>query len=166
MMEFFPPRTLAHDLDQHSFRASWYDSHLRAMEEQPLVLRTADQPDVFRFLYLPTFDHPLVVHLTAMGEAWKVIVKRSDGFGGYSPGKLTSRTERDLPPKKVVIFNRLLQEAGFWEMPSFIESFGLDGSQVVLEGVRSGQYHVVDRWSPHGTPYAKLVDFFLKQCKV
>jgi hypothetical protein len=27
-----------------------------------------------------------------------------------------------------------------------------------------GRYHVVDRWSPRGTPYAKLVEFLLKLC--
>ncbi|MHC5854753.1 hypothetical protein [Nostoc sp.] len=57
---------------------------------------------------------------------------------------------------------QLLDCAEFWEMPSFESSGGLDGERAVLEGVRAGRYHVVDRWSPRGTPYAKLVEFFLK----
>ena len=52
--------------------------------------------------------------------------------------------------------------AAFWEMPSLEDSLGFDGSDAVLEGVHAGKYHVVDRWSPHGTLYAKLVVLILQ----
>ena len=57
---------------------------------------------------------------------------------------------------------RVLERAGFWDMASFEDSAGMDGSQAVLEAVRAGRYHVVDRWSPHDTPYAKLITFLLE----
>jgi hypothetical protein len=49
-------------------------------------------------------------------------------------------------------------------MPSFEESYGLDGWQAVMEGVRLGEYHVVNRWTQRGNAFAKLVEFLLKIC--
>ena len=161
-MEFFPENTLDDHPGGHAFRVNWYVPHLLSMEEPPLRPPVADRPTVYRLLFLPTFDRPAVVRLTEAEGGWRAVCKRSDGRGGYGPGPLLSAAERDLSPAEGKKFGRLLTEAAFWEMPSSETSAGLDGSQAVLEGVREGCYHVVDRWSPHGTPYAKLVEFLLK----
>jgi hypothetical protein len=162
MMEFFPPGALADQPELHTFRARWYAPHLLSMQERPLYPLGADEPEVYRLLFLPTFHEPVVVRLSEVEGAWRAVCKRSDGRGGYGPGRLTTETERDLSAAQANQFRRLLDRAGFWEMPSWEDSAGLDGSQAVLEGVRPGRYHVVDRWSPHGTPYARLVEFLLK----
>lgn len=164
-MEFFPPNTLSDDSDRHAFRVSWYVPHLLSMQEGPLHPQVAERPVIYRLLFLPTFDCPVVVRLTEGDGVWRAVCKRSDGRGGYDPGPLISENERDLSPAEARRFVRLLDEAAFWEMPSFEKSAGLDGSQAVLEGVREGRYHVVDRWSPRGNPYAKLVEFLLKFCR-
>ena len=39
-------------------------------------------------------------------------------------------------------------ENTFWKLPSIQETMGLDGSQWVIEGIKNGSYHLVDRWSP------------------
>jgi hypothetical protein len=132
------------------------------MQEQPLHPPAIGCPTVYRLLFLPSFDCPTVVRLTACEGIWRVVQKRSDGQGGFDPGQFVSKAERDLSPAEGQQFSRLLDGAGFWDMPTFEESDGLDGSQAVLEGVLEGRYHVVDRWSPQGTPYAKLVEFLLK----
>ena len=37
----------------------------------------------------------------------------------------------------------------YWTMPTVEEnSVGVDGAQWIVEGVRNGKYHLVDRWSP------------------
>jgi hypothetical protein len=162
-MEFFPQGTLDDRPDGHAFRVNWYVPHLLSMQEQPLYPAVVDRPAVYRLLFLPTFGHPVVVRLTeAAGGGWRVVCKRSDGRGGYGPGPLVSQQERDLLPAEARQLGRLLEGAGFWVTPSFKETEGLDGSQAVLEGVCEGRYHVVDRWSPRGTPYAELVQFLLK----
>ena len=45
-------------------------------------------------------------------------------------------------------------------------SVGLDGSQWILEGVRGGEYHVVDRWSPKDNSYSQLCKYLLRLGKV
>jgi hypothetical protein len=42
-----------------------------------------------------------------------------------------------------------VNELDFWEAPNPVnDQRGTDGSQWIIEGVKAGQYHVVDRWSP------------------
>ncbi len=38
----------------------------------------------------------------------------------------------------------------------------MDGSQWVLEGVRDGRYHVVDRWSPESGLYRETCLILLR----
>jgi hypothetical protein len=164
-MEVFPQNSLEDRPDGHAFRVNWYVPQLVSMQEQPLHPPVADRPTVYRLLFLPTFERPVMVRLTEAERTWRVVCKRSDGRGGYGPGPLLSEEERDLSPAEAKQFGTLLSGAAFWDMPSFDKTAGLDGSQAVLEGVSEGRYHVVDRWSPRGTPYAKLVEFLLKLCR-
>jgi hypothetical protein len=163
-MEFFPANTLSARPERHEFRERWYVPHLLAMEERPLYPPTLDQPLVYRLLFLPTFRRPAVARLTEASGTWQVVCKRSDGLGGYSPGRLAGKLERELSRAEVKQFARALDRIDFWDMPSYDDSLGRDGSNAILEGARVGAYHVVDRWSPHGTPYAELVNFLLELC--
>jgi hypothetical protein len=160
-MEFFPANSLDLGPEPHAFRDRWYVSHLLAMQERPLYPPAADVPPVYRLLFLPTFRQPVAVRLSDSGGVWRAVCKRSDGRGGYGAGQLTAESERELSRAEAKQFARRLNRVGFWDMPSSEETAGLDGSQAVFEGARDGRYHVVDRWSPHGTPYAELVEFLL-----
>lgn len=164
-MEFFPANSLDPRPDLHAFRDRWYVSHLLAMQERPLYPPATDQPPVYRLLFLPTFQQPAVVRLSEAGGSWRAVCKRSDGRGGYGAGKLAGEAEWELPRREAKQFARLLDRVGFWDMQSSEDTAGCDGSQAVLEGVRADGYHVVDRWSPHGTPYAELVEFLLGLCR-
>ena len=48
-----------------------------------------------------------------------------------------------------------LNDLSFWKLPaSLVEETNvvqLDGAQWILEGVKQGRYHIVDRWSPDRT---------------
>jgi hypothetical protein len=134
------------------------------MDEQPLYPPVADQTAVYRLLFLPTFQRPVVVRLIEADGTWRVVRKCSHGRGGYGPGPLMNEEKRELTSDEVKQLGVRLSKVEFWDMPSIDKGMGLDGSQAVLEGVREGRYHVVDRWSPRGTPYAKLVEFLLKLC--
>jgi hypothetical protein len=165
IMEFFPPNAFDDRPSLHTFSDRWYVPHLLAMKEQPLYPPVPDQPVLYRLLFLPTFEQPSLVRLTEAVGIWRAVCKRTDGQGGYSPGRLVGEAERELSRADAKRFTRLLDRVAFWEMRSFEDSAGADGSQAVLEGVKAGKYHVVDRWSPRNTPYAELVDFLLNLCR-
>jgi hypothetical protein len=163
---FFPTNSLAAQPERHESRVAWYAPFLVVMKEGPLYPPAVDRPPTYRLLHLPTFKHPSVVYLAEVSGAWHAVCKRNDGRGGYSPGRLVATSERDLTRAESKQLGRLLNRVGFWDMPSYEECYGLDGTQCVLEGVLAGRYHVVDRWSPHGTPYARLIEFLLGLCPV
>ena len=112
-MEFFPPNSLAPRPDFHAFRDRWYVSHLLAMQERPLYPAAPDPPAVYRLLFLPTFQQPAVVRLTETAGGWRAVCKRSDGRGGYSPGRLVGEAERELSRAEAKRFARLLDRVGY-----------------------------------------------------
>lgn len=160
-MEFFPANSLDHRPDIHAFCDRWYVSHLLAMQERPLWPPAPNLPTAYRLLFLPTFQQPRAVRLTEASSGWRAVCKRSDGRGGYAPGRLVGEAERELSRTEAERFTYLVDRVDFWTMPGSEDSHGCDGSQAVLEGVRASAYHVVARWSPRGTPYAELVEFLL-----
>ena len=163
-MQFFPTGAFDDQPCRHALRESWSVSHLLAMEELPLYPRVVGQLSVYRLLFLPTFEQPSVIRLAEAGRVWRVTCKRSDGQGGYSPGKLAARVERELSRAEAKRFVRLLNRVAFWSMPTFESYCAPDGSRAVLEGTRIGEYHVVDRWSPRSTAYAELIEFLMNLC--
>lgn len=160
-MDFFPPNSLDSNPELDEFSRRWYERHLMVMEEQPLYPPASRALDVYRLLFLPTFEQPTLVRLSRSHGRWSAVCKQTDGQGGFDEGQLISDSQRELSiseAKKVV---ELLDRMDFWTMPSFLDDGGLDGEQAILEGVSGGRYHVVDRWCPEGTEYATLVRFLL-----
>jgi hypothetical protein len=63
--EYFPAGVLGDTADQHRFLADWYSKHLTAMGEPSLleVSRQDATVEVYRFLWLRSFHHPISVRL-------------------------------------------------------------------------------------------------------
>lgn len=132
-----------------SFPALWYSEHLAAMGETALA-PVSDQPsEVYRFLWLRTFDQPVAIRLQTAGGVRTLFVKQLNGAGGYDPGVLVVNRTIEIGAEDWDRFLRLLVEADYWRRPTADRSVdGLDGARWVLEAVKDGRYHIVDRWSP------------------
>jgi hypothetical protein len=157
-VQYFPSLALDKQPELHQFRGGWYSKHLRAMDE-PSLLAAANDTDsnIYRFLWLRSFHHPIALRLQIQPEGDGVLVlKVLDGAGGYEPETLSIERTLELDSDKVSFFLEGLEELHFWELPGPNTSLGLDGAQWVLEGAHEGRYHVVDRWSPEGGPYRDL----------
>ena len=89
-------------------------------------------------------------------------VRVLNGAGGYEPGEVTIRRTIELDSDKVSSFQEGIERARFWELPGPDTNLGLDGAQWVLEGVREGRYHVMDRWSPESGSYRDLCLLLLR----
>ena len=157
--QFFPPAKFSKKADAHEMKAAWYSRHLTAMEE-PSLLKAADNKkiEIFRFIWLRTFHPPFVfrLHVRADGSG-SLTAKSASGSGGYDPGRLTLSKTLTLDAKRVQPFTSGLDKLGFWKLPTQDTRTGFDGAQWVLEGVKGGQYHVIDRWSPEDGPFRKLM---------
>jgi hypothetical protein len=157
---FFPDRVFDADKERNDFIAEWYSKHLKAMNEPSLwKLSQGDRSAVaYRFLWLPTFDRPVSIRLVKSDAEVVLHAVELDGRGGYEPGKIAVAKRITLSGKQWGEFQRRLDKLEFWAMPTEDRHRdGVDGDQLILEGVMAGKYHIVDRWTPRaGDQYAEL----------
>jgi hypothetical protein len=152
--DYFPPGSLAATAREHEFRANWYSEYLKALQEPSVWRLSLQKPsvEVYRFLWLRTFDHPIAVRLSIVADRTGILAsKETGGHGGYEPGKLIRDRTVKLSKEQVDWFCDRLEDLGFWKLPAWPKpdgTVGCDGAQWIVEGAKGGRYHVVDRWSP------------------
>lgn len=165
---FFPPGAFAPDnVNEDSIRSKWYSEHLTALKEPSLFESKQDgAAQSYRFLWLRTFNHPVAVRVLIHADgSGTLVTKMADGMGGYEPGNLIVDKTEPLPADRVKKFSEELQHLGYWTLPGLPGRetiVGADGSRWVIEGIRHGTYHLVDRWSPQDGPVRELGLYFLR----
>jgi hypothetical protein len=142
---YFPPGSLVPD---------WYSKNLRALHEPSLwFVSKAQVAQSYRFLWLRTFHHPIAIRIEFNPDGTsRLSVKMTSGEAGYDPGHLTRDDTSALTKQQTDWFLGKIEENGFWRLPSGDNRIGNDGAQWIIEGVRSRNYHMVDRWSPTDGP--------------
>lgn len=141
------------------FRCEWYTKHVIAMQETNLSKEIGDH---YRFIWLRTFHHPIMVRISWVDQECKLVVKQLSGLGGYEPGQLTHEESRTLSYSEREKFYNLINETRFWKPQPVVDGSGLDGAQWILEGYRDHNYHIWDIWSPRSVPQFEL---FYKTCR-
>lgn len=146
---YFPPNAFGKTAGANKLVANWYTHQLKALQERPLF-PAVEHREMYRFLWLRTFDHPIAVRLDVHEDGTGTLVtKMASGAGGYAPGKLTEDRTSVLTREQVSTFVGKTIAVHFWKLPSYdLNRSGEDGSEWVIEGVKDGKYHIVDRWSP------------------
>ena len=160
--QFFPKSSL--DPTGDDFKANWYSTQLRALREPSLfALATNKKAESYRFLWLRSFHHPVAVRVDLQVDgSWILVTKVASGAGGYSPSTLTTNTSRQLTAQEAQSFRSMVENGGFWNAPNPInDQTGTDGSQWIIEGVKAGHYHVIDRWMPNNGPARDLGVFLV-----
>lgn len=153
-VEYFPAGSLAETAKEHQFLAEWYSGQLSALQEPSVWKMSQQKPtvEVYRFLYLRTFHHPISVRLTIASDGTGLLTsKETNGAGGYEPGRLIRNTATKLTKDQAGWFRDDVDRFGFWKLPARRDTkgeVGLDGAQWIVEGSKDGRYHIVDRWSP------------------
>jgi|GEM_PF-1352638 len=136
-------------LDENS--SDWYTSHLKGAKERPLPELAAAAPQQLhiRFLWLRSFDHPMVVRIDERANGGAVIeAKRLSGEGGYEPDKIAEHLNRELTPAEFREFKAVLRRSRLTTEPAANCDQGSDGAQWILEVVAGGKYAFYERWTP------------------
>ncbi|GMT49089.1 MAG: hypothetical protein IEMM0008_0628 [bacterium] len=142
--------------------AKWYSKHLRKMNEPILYTVTNKKIEIYRFTWLRTFHHPIMIRVYQSGKKSFLIAKELSGAGGYDPGEMKHNVKRQLHKKEWQNILTHVKRSSYWFLKTKIDDLGLDGAQWIMEGVKKGKYHVVDRWSPEKGSYRELCLYLLK----
>ncbi len=77
----------------------------------------------------------------------ELITKRTNGQGGYEPGRVVSNQATQIDKDETQLLLATLVRLKFWGAQNNDPGpRGYDGSRWIIEGVKNGKYHVVDRW--------------------
>lgn len=145
---YFPVSEHGGETTISPFEEKWYSKHLRLMEEPSLYSKRGDKShDVYRFTLLPTWGDPHCAAVTKNQNKVSIRFARLDGDGGYDPGKLVEKTQRELKPEELKMFLTLFDALDFAKQPTKDPISGRDGSEWILERLKDGEYHVVVRWT-------------------
>ena len=148
-----------------SIHLRWYSRFLFAMNE-PLLYNRQFNKTIFRFTWLRTFHHPIIVRiekeLNSVFLYWKV----SDGAGGYDPGSLIINNKLQIGVSEWTKFISKIDSGNFWKMQRS-GSIGTDGSEWILEGCDSTKYYVTSFWSPgHQSEIFKICYYLIELTKM
>lgn len=122
-----------------------YSTNLKALDEP--ILNDSFPKSIYRFTYLRTINNPIVIGLENNNDSVRIYWKRTNGAGGYYPGKIIEDNTKDLSIEDWKKVEAKIDSINFWSLPTLkTDVLGFDGSQWILEGRKFGKYHVVDRW--------------------
>jgi hypothetical protein len=130
------------------FHIAWYSKHLAAMNEPSLWIGPV-KAETYRILWLRSFHAPMSFRFAIAPDGTsELITKITDGAGGYEPGKLVVNKATKIDKRETRILLDALELTNFWRLGTRTSGIGgMDGAQWVVEGVKDGKYHIVDRWS-------------------
>jgi len=150
---YFPENSLERDPRSDQLKVGWYSHELKVLQE-PSLLKLSNNPSLesYRFLWLRTFRPPVAIRLDLMPDGGGILTtKVANGEAGfpYTVKHLVENMSRPLTHEQTQVFLAQVNRVDFWSLPGPVDDqTGTDGSQWIIEGVREGKYHVVDRWSP------------------
>jgi hypothetical protein len=160
--QYFPEAAFDQRKKSNDFVVEWYSQQLKALQE-PSLWETSKRPEqqVFRFLWLRSFHHRVVIRLNINDDGTgDLVTKVGGGQGGYPPGKLIENRTQRISKQQTQWFLDEVKEVKYWDLPTREEQHpnevSVDGAQWVVEAARNGTYKVVDRWSPDKGPIRTL----------
>jgi hypothetical protein len=137
------------------FEASWYGGAWRAAREAPLYPPLpAGTIAVYRFTWLRTFHHPVVVRVDRRADGARLLTaKELSGQGGYAMGTVDRQLSRPLSQAEADKLDSLLASTHVVDLSATECNLGgADGAQWIIEAQAQGRYRYVNRWSPKQGP--------------
>jgi hypothetical protein len=102
----------------------------------------------YRFLWLRTFDKPIVVTLTSLGDGQvEVRSKVFSGRSGFDMGRIERHESTTCGPGAAAALMADLDDL-LPLVPEYDGDFGADGAEWMIDGLSGGRYFVVHRWTP------------------
>jgi len=145
------------------FSDEWFSMQLLALGESGLK-ETGSH--TYRFMYLRENRQPMMLRIEVMPDGSGVLhFALCDGEINDWGGELIEVTQKSLSTTQVNEFLELLEAVGFREIPLSEDTgyYMLGGAWWVIEGVRDGGYHLIERQSPEeGSDVYRIGELFVE----
>jgi len=161
---WFPPGVLGRTPEASEAAANQYSKFLKSLHEPSLLELAQRDPnaEAYRLLWLREFDRPASIRFVRKpgGTGW-FYRRMTSGKGGAEPGRMSEYGMSWSWKSRSASFLRTVEDAGFWNLPTLADADRSANpacrAHWILEGIRNGQYHVVDRCSPDRTDPVRVV---------
>lgn len=156
---YFPSNTfLREGMRDDVFVREWYSRHLAAAKQVSLSCGTGSRS--YRFTWLRSFGHPVVVHATVQGQTVKLAATELAGAGGYEPKATLREVDKSLTLADADSLRASIDAIG--EEPASLDRIVLDGAEWIVEMRDGDRYRVLVRTSPKDGPVRALGLNFLR----
>jgi hypothetical protein len=147
---YFPTNTFYKDTNENKrsadqFTNKWYSKILFNLKE-PILSSYSGESEAIRFIWLRTFNEPIVVRLNNAPEGIIANLKALKGHSGFKTGNIKLDTAWILDKTEWTKAIQKLNDNNFWAASSESESTGKDGVDWVLEVRTKEKYHFINRW--------------------
>ena len=135
--------------DQAHYLNWWYSEQLFAFKE-PLLYNGYFRHEIYRFTWLRSFDEPVVIRVENKDESIRLFVKMINNNRIYKAEEILINDTIVLSTFQWTELNEKLNKIDFWNIDPIENtngSMGTDGAQWILEGLKDGEYHMIDRWN-------------------
>lgn len=146
--------------DARLFSAEWYSNELRAMNE-PSLLSFDPSSEVYRFLWLRSFNHPISVRVWHSGDEYFIAAIEMSASASNG-GKEFKRKSRRVTPEEWSTLTEKLEKICFWSFRADLIGSAEDGARWIVEGLSAERYHVIDLQSPTQGSYRDACLYLLK----
>ena len=146
--------------DLRDFLNEWHSLELMALDEEAIY---DSNGHIYRYAYFRDYENQIVVRIEINDDGTAdVYYKVSKGFARGNGGGISKSETAKLSEKETQEFLSLLSKANYWDMPKEIDSVVWGGHNVVVEGVKDGTYHIVDRREPEKSdPVYDMEEYFI-----
>jgi hypothetical protein len=168
-LQYFPPGSFNDSAKLSKFNEDWYSRELSNLEEPSLLETSKDKKaQAYRFLWLRSFRHPLSIRLEVLPDGTGLLTtKMANGADSREETKVILNEQLKMSEQQINWFFKGLQKQDFWNVKGFDHSqMGWDGATWIIEGVKDGKYHVVERWSSDDGPVHSLGTMLLRMSKL
>ncbi len=115
--------------------------------------------EIYRMYMHPSFRSDTLMRIEINGDGTsEVVLKIGDRF--LYPPDNTISAETTFTKAETDAFLELIRTADFWNLPEEKNVLGLDGHDFVIEGVKDGVYHAVERWCPGGSDPVGRIEIY------
>ena len=160
---YFPEGTLGENQRSHNDYNHWFSKYLSRMQEPVLWKSNAEKEEIYRFLWLRTFQSPVCIRINISSYSSATLTtKVTNGAGGYLPGELIQNSTVRLSENQKSKFLDTVNKNRFWTLKNGKRS-GLDGSEWVIEGLKNDEYHVTHIWSPEPNDNIREIGILMLQ---